>query len=49
MAQAHCMQDNAYCFSTATMVTRTYLNVTFYVPYIASLVLHCVRKVAVHL
>jgi len=31
MAQAHCMLDNTYCFSIATMVTRTYLNVTLYV------------------
>jgi hypothetical protein len=41
MAHAHCMLDNwdyrhtlricnTYCFSTATMVTRTRLNVTWY-------------------
>lgn len=31
MAQEHCMLDNTYCFSIATMVTRTYLNVKLYV------------------
>jgi len=30
---------NSYCFSTATMVTRTRLSVTLYVHYIACLVL----------
>jgi len=30
MAQAHCILDNMYCFSIATMVTRTYLNATLY-------------------
>ena len=25
MDQAHCMLDNTYCFSTATIVTRTYI------------------------
>jgi uncharacterized membrane protein len=29
---------NAYCFSTATVVTRTRLNVTLYVSYIVDLV-----------
>jgi len=31
MVQAHCMRFNTYCFSIATMVTRTYLDVTLYV------------------
>ena len=31
--------SNNYCFSKATMVTRTRLNVTLYVHYLASLLL----------
>jgi hypothetical protein len=49
MAHAHCMLDtygykhtlrifNTYCFSTATMVGRTRLDITLYVPYVACLV-----------
>jgi len=50
MAHAHCMLHNpdykytfrlcnTHCFSTATMVAQTRLNVTLYVQYIAYLVI----------
>jgi hypothetical protein len=53
MAQAHYMQNNEdykrtlricniYCFSTATMVTRTRLNVTLHVRRLSYLVLNLV-------
>ena len=54
MAHAHCMVDtygyihtlricNTYCFSIATMVTRTRLNVTLYAHCLSC----CIRPAAV--